>query len=176
MSNVSTVSSSGTEPPLSAASYGSYDSGFASSTSSLNGNGNNQSQARPPLEFPYASYSSYSLMRAANAASMWPTATRSPPTTFVHPPMLPPDEVNMDYMQHMPSNNNNNGTNGHPHEDEVHALFTSFLHPPMMLPDSPQHGLAALQPQQNCHSQVHPPMLPPDTYEFFGDVSQAAGF
>jgi hypothetical protein len=85
MINMNSVSS-GTEPPLSTASYGSYDSGFGSGSSSLAGAGASAHQ-----QFPYASYSSYNLMRASSTATQtfWPVSTRSP-ASFVHPPMLPP--------------------------------------------------------------------------------------
>jgi GATA-binding protein len=158
MSNVSTVSS-GTEPPLSAASYGSYDSGFGSGSSSLAGSG-----AAPLPQFPYASYSSFNLMRGSNpTGGFWPAAARSP-ATFVHPPMLPPDDGAMDYasMNLAPVS----APAHHGHDETDYALFSTYLHPPMLPPDSPQHGLATLQPQHHLHqhhqAHLHPPMLPPD--------------
>jgi GATA-binding protein len=183
MSNVSSVSS-GTEPPLSAASYGSYDSGFGSGSSSLAGAG---ASAHP--QFPYASYSSYNLMRASSAATQafWPVSTRSP-ASFVHPPMLPPDESGMDY-----GGMGLAGAQHHGHDDTDYALFSTYLHPPMLPPDSPQHTFAGLHQQHQQHQQhphqhqhqhqqmqhqqhqhqLHPPMLPPDT--IMGDIFNESG-
>lgn len=149
MSNVSTASSS-TEPPLSAVSYSSYDSGFSSGGASA-------------ASFPYAQYGSFNLLRGAGGFWHPPMLPATGSPQFIHPPMLPPGEDAMDYL---------NQPLGGTQDDVVESLFSTYLHPPMMLPESPGQALSALQPAQGGN-QVHPPMLPPDwKSDFFGDAMQ----
>jgi GATA-binding protein len=193
MSNVSSVSS-GTEPPLSAASYSSYDSGFSSGGASSS---SGQAAQSRPMEYPYASYASYNLMRAAGTPSYWNPAPGRSPAAFMHPPMLPPDDGGMDYIhtgpvaqvpaQHQQHQQQAQGQQQHQHgqqhhEEDMNTLFNSFLHPPMMLPESPQHHFLSLHPhqqqQQHQQQQMHPPMLPPDfptASDFFAENGLVQG-
>lgn len=139
---------SGSEPPSSTASYGSYSTDSYSSASSTS-----HSQ-RSSLDFSY-SYAGYgNLFRSQLHPPMVPPDGHSP--NFVHPPMLPPDEVPMDYLQTM-------------QHDDTDALFNTYLHPPMLPPeDSPKVSLGALLP--------HPPMVQHEwsaAYELHDNAMQA---
>jgi hypothetical protein len=184
MSNVSTTSSS-TDPPLSAASsYSSYESGgYASSSaptsvssSRSSGGHNNGPQsssassaggaaaASGAVDFPYAQYNSYGLMRAAGPSAFWHPPmlpqTHSPSASFVHPPMLPPSSDEGDYGYGAPQHQQQQQQQQQSRE-EVEGLFSTYLHPPMILPESPELGGGLLHGMKG----VHPPMLPPDYME-----------
>lgn len=137
---------SASEPPSSAASYGSYNTdGYSSSTTS-HSHRSSFSTDFPFSSYPSASYNSNhnpsSALRGSGGNAFWhppmmPQGGENSPQGF-HPPMLPPTEDSpMDYL-HPPML---------PQDED--ALFSAYLHPPMTLPD-------------DSHMHPHPPMFPND--------------
>ncbi|KAF6748268.1 GATA-binding factor 6-B [Ephemerocybe angulata] len=151
---------SASEPPTSAVSFGSFNDGYSSTSSSTS-----HSQ-RSSMDFPFS--------------SMGPSgpALRGSGNTFWHPPMLPQgDDAAQVYAMANNNNNNNNnqqqqnsgssGSSGGSESDgspqssasgedspmdylhppmlpQEEELFSTYLHPPMALPSEDQ-----------SHSQMH---------------------
>lgn len=137
---------SGSEPPSSAVSFGSYSGDSFSSTSSSASH-----SKRASMEFPFSAYNTNGTINQG-------PALRGSGNTFWHPPMMPQSTANDEPVIFQGSNSNSgttssSGTNSsnsssvdnedspmdylHPPmalQDEE-SLFSAYLHPPMALPE-----------------------------------------